>query len=70
LLRHLALHWCVTGHGWLLLAASGGEEAEEQEGDQAEDQDIHELDALEAVAHEHRGEQAAGDQTGQRAEPA
>ena len=60
----------MAGHGRLLLATAGGEEAEQQERDQAEDQDIHELDALEAVAHEHRGEQATGGQTGQRAEPA
>ena len=60
----------MAGHGGLLLATAGGEEAEQQERDQAEDQDIHELDAFEAIAHEHRGEQAAGGQTGQRTEPA
>ncbi len=60
----------MAGHGWLLLATAGGEEAEQQERDRAEDQDIHELDTLEAVAHEHGSEQATGGQTGQRAEPA
>src|SRR5690606_7817173 len=48
----------------------GGEEAEDQEGDQAEDQKVHDLQLFETVAHEHRGQQAAGGQTGQRAEPA
>ncbi len=60
----------VPGHGRLLLASARGEQAEDDEGDQAEDQDIHELDALEAIAHEHRGQQATGGQAGQRAEPA
>ncbi|MCY1180309.1 hypothetical protein D9M73_207410 [compost metagenome] len=57
------------GHLWLLLAATSGNEAEHQEGDQRHDQDVEDLHAIEAIAHEHRGQQATGGDTGQRAEP-
>ena len=61
----------VSGHGrLLLLATAGGKEAEQQEGDTAEDQDIHELETFEAITHEHRGEQSTGCEAGQWAEPA
>ena len=69
--RHFALVRSASGGGLrLLLSTTGGEEAEDQEGDQAEDQEVHDLQAFEAITHEHRGEQATGGQAGQRAEPA
>ncbi|MNN11433.1 hypothetical protein D3C81_1243910 [compost metagenome] len=71
LLVRFTLERRVTGGGhlWLLLAATGGDEAEHQEGDQRDDQDVEDLHAIEAIAHEHRGQQATGGDTGQRAEP-
>ena len=59
-----------SSHLWLLASATSGEETEQQEGDQAEDQHVHDLQAFETITHEHRGQQATGGQTGQRAEPA
>jgi hypothetical protein len=42
---------------WPVAAGDGRrKEAEQQEGDAAEDQDVHELDAFEAVTHEHRSQ--------------
>ena len=51
----------------LLLAATGGNEAEDQKGDDGHDQDVEDLHALEAVAHEHGRQQAAGSEASQRA---
>jgi len=47
-----------------------GDEAKDQEGNDCHDQDVEDLHALEAVAHEHGSEQATGCDTGQRAQPA
>ncbi len=54
----------------LLLAATGGDKAEDHKGDDGHDQDVEDLHALEAAAHEHGSEQATGSDTGQRAQPA
>ncbi|MCP6135460.1 hypothetical protein NL393_40385, partial [Klebsiella pneumoniae] len=44
------------GHLRLLLATPRGDEAEHQEGDQRDDQEVHDLQAFEAVTHEHGGQ--------------
>jgi hypothetical protein len=53
-----------------LLATTGGDKAEDQEGDDRHDQDVEDLHALEAAAHEHGRQQATGSEAGQRAKPA
>ncbi|MNO71616.1 hypothetical protein D3C76_625340 [compost metagenome] len=72
LFERLTLHRRVAGRSvlLLLLATTGGDKAEDQECNDSHDQDVEDLHALEAVAHEHGGQQAAGSDTGQRAEPA
>ena len=71
MLEHFTLH---RRAGWsqvlLLLAATGGDKAEDHKGDDRQDQDVEDLHALEAAAHEHGREQATGGDTGQRAQPA
>ena len=54
----------------LLLATASGDEAEDHKRNDRHDQDVEDLHALEAVAHEHGSQQAAGSDTGQRAKPA
>ncbi|MNN29070.1 hypothetical protein D3C81_1426590 [compost metagenome] len=72
LLERFTLHRRVTGRSelLLLLATTSGDETEDQERDDRHDQDVEDLHALEAVAHEHGSQQATGRDTGQRAEPA
>jgi len=58
------------GHLRLLLATACGDEAEHQEGDQGDDQEVHDLEALEAITHEHGRQQATGGEAGEWAQPA
>lgn len=60
--------WC--GHLRLLLAAARGDEAEHQESNERDDQEVHDLEALEAVTHEHGRQQATGGEAGQWTQPA
>src|SRR5690554_242487 len=50
--------------------AAAGEQLEQHEGQQAEDQDVEQLQALEAVTEQHGCQQTAGGDTGQRTQPA
>src|SRR5690606_36784830 len=49
---------------------AAGEQLEQHEGQQAEDQAVEQLQALEAVTEQHGCQQTAGGDTGQRAQPA
>src|SRR5690606_19986823 len=61
--------------GGVGLALHGGcaaatEQLEQHKGDQAENQDVEQLQTLESVTEQHGGQQTTGSDTGQRAEPA